>query len=427
MGIALVVAACADGDRPEPLSQIETIPAADTTTRTNLNIGNPSLTLADNDAVGPGETLTLVWSDEFNAAKLDPAVWFFETGDGSQYGPDLIGWGNGELQWYLPDNAQLSDGKLKITARRETANGYNYTSARINTRDRFAFRYGRIEASIKLPPGQGIWPAFWLLAQDSPYGRWAASGEIDIVEAVNLDASGGNQIFGTIHYGGEFPANQSSETRYRPSTDVTEEFNTYAVEWDPTEIRWYVNDTLYAVKNSWSSTAAPFPAPFDQNFYIIFNVAVGGRFPGPPSGATPLPVTMEVDWVRVYSGEADGGGGGGGAGIIPEAVVYATDPGITEDLAPPAIDNFGSGAVFDGAFTGDADYSPAFQVTSGTGYGPNVGFVAFNNYAAGFAAGYETFEFKVKVNAPGATNQFEVKFINGGDTSRTYDLATYAG
>jgi beta-glucanase (GH16 family) len=299
---AIVLAGCADSDRPTPLTQIETIPAADTETRTNFNINNPSLVLADNDAVAPGGAKTLVWSDEFNASRLDPNVWFFETGDGSQYGADLIGWGNDELQWYLPDNAQLSDGKLKITARRETAGGYNYTSARINTRDRFAFRYGRIEASIKLPPGQGIWPAFWLLAQDSPYGRWAASGEIDIVEAVNLDGTGGNQIFGTIHYGGEFPANLSSETRYRPSTDVTAEFHTYALEWDPTEIRWYVNDTLYAVQNSWSSTAAPFPAPFDHSFYIIFNVAVGGRFPGPPSGATQLPVTMEVDWVRVYSG-----------------------------------------------------------------------------------------------------------------------------
>ena len=286
LGVALLVAGCAEGDRPQALSEIATIPAADTVTRTNLNISNPMLVVADNDAVAPGERLTLVWSDEFNAAKLDPAVWFFESGDGSQYGPDLIGWGNDELQWYLPDNAQLSDGKLKITARRETANGYNYTSAR-----------------IKLPPGQGLWPAFWLLAQDSPYGRWAASGEIDIVEAVNLDGTGGNRIFGTIHYGGEFPANLRSETRYTPSTDVAGDFNTYALEWDATAIRWYVNDTLYAVQNSWSSTAAPFPAPFNQNFYIIFNVAVGGRFPGPPSGATQLPVTMEVDWVRVYSGE----------------------------------------------------------------------------------------------------------------------------
>jgi hypothetical protein len=116
-------------------------------------------------------------------------------------------------------------------------------------------------------------------------------------------------------------------------------------------------------------------------------------------------------------------------GITPEAVVFATDPGVTEDLAPPAIDNFGSGAVFDGAFAGDADYNPAFQVTSGEGYGAgvHVGFVAFNGYAAGFAAGYGTFEFKAKVNAPAAASAFEVKFINGGDTSVSYDLTSYAG
>ena len=145
-----------------------------------------------------------------------------------------------------------------------------------------------------------------------------------------------------------------------------------------------------------------------------------------PLGGQAGPFTMLLTDIG-FSGTA--GGGGGGAGITPEAVVYATDPGVTEDLAPPAIDNFGSGAVFDGAFAGDADYNPAFQVTSGEGYGAgtHVGFVAFNGYAAGFAAGYGTFEFKAKVNAPGLVDEFEVKFINGGDTSRTYDLATYAG
>ena len=421
----LALAACSGSDRPQPLSQIQTIPAADTETRTNFNIGNPSLVLADNDEVDTGEALTLVWSDEFNGSRLDPTVWFFETGDGSQYGADLTGWGNNELQWYLPDNAELRDGKLRITARRETANGYNFTSARINTRDRFAFRYGRIEASIKLPAGQGIWPAFWLLPQDSPYGRWAASGEIDIVEAVNLDGTGGNRIFGTIHYGGEFPANLSTEARYTPSTDVTEEFHTYALEWDATEMRWYVNDTLFAVQNSWSSTAAPFPAPFDQSFYILFNVAVGGNFPGAPSGATQLPVTMEVDWVRVYSGEPDAGGGAD-PGIIPDAVVFATDPSVPRDLAPPVIDNFGSGATFNGAYALDSSFSPVFSVTSGEGYGAgvHVGFVAFTGYAAGFAAGFETFNFKVK-DLP--TGTIEVKFIGGGDTSIVYDVTTYSG
>jgi beta-glucanase (GH16 family) len=268
-----------------------------------VNITNPTLTVADNFDVSPGDTLTLVWSDEFDATQLDPEVWFFESGDGSQYG--IPGWGNNELQWYLENSAELRDGMLVITARQESAGGKNYTSARINTRDRFAFRYGRIEARIRFPEGQGIWPAFWMLPQDDVYGTWAASGEIDIVEAVNLGGTGGNSVFGTIHYGGEFPANQSSSNNYLVPTSATTEFHTYALEWDSAvpEMRWYVDDVLFSTQNSWSSTGAPYPAPFNENFYILLNVAVGGNFPGAPNSSTVFPVEMEVDYVRVYSGE----------------------------------------------------------------------------------------------------------------------------
>ena len=120
----------------------------------NVNISNPTLTFADNSPLTPGGGMELVWSDEFDGDKLDPETWFFETGDGSQYG--IPGWGNNELQWYQPDNASVADGVLYLQARQENSNGKNYTSARINTRDRFAFRYGRIEARIRLPAGQGI-------------------------------------------------------------------------------------------------------------------------------------------------------------------------------------------------------------------------------------------------------------------------------
>ena len=269
----------------------------------NVSITNPTLTVADNFDVSPGDTLTLVWSDEFDAAQLDPEVWFFESGDGSQYG--IPGWGNNELQWYLEDSAELRDGMLVITARQESVGGKDYTSARINTRDRFAFRYGRIEARIRFPEGQGIWPAFWMLPQDDVYGTWAASGEIDIVEAVNLGGTGGNTVFGTIHYGGEFPANQSSTNNYLVPTNATTDFHTYALEWDSTvpEMRWYVDDVLFSTQNSWSTTGAPYPAPFDENFYILLNVAVGGNFPGAPNSSTVFPVEMEVDYVRVYTGE----------------------------------------------------------------------------------------------------------------------------
>lgn len=274
----------------------------------NVNIDNPTLAVADNVDVDHDvpASWTLIWNDEFDAARLDPEVWFFENGDGSQYG--IPGWGNNELQWYLEDSAELRDGLLVITAREESVGGKNYTSARINTRNRFAFRYGRVEARIRLPGGQGIWPAFWMLPQEDVYGTWAASGEIDIVEAVNLGAAGGNTIFGTIHYGGEFPDNtfSTNEGGYEVSGDLTAEFHTYALEWDSTvpQMRWYVDDTLYSVQNDWfTDDNEPFPAPFDQPFYILLNVAVGGNFPGPPNPATVFPVAMEVDYVRVYSGE----------------------------------------------------------------------------------------------------------------------------
>ena len=266
----------------------------------NVNISNPSLTIARNTAVTQGSSLNLVWSDEFDGAQLDPEVWFFESGDGSQYG--IPGWGNNELQWYLPDSAELNNGLLIITAREESQSGRDYTSARLNTRDRFALLYGRVEARIRLPGGKGLWPAFWLLPQDSVYGTWAASGEIDVMEAVNLGASGGNTVYGTIHYGGEFPNNLSTGNQYSVASDATMDFHDYALEWDETEMRWYVDDVLYATQNTWSTTSADFPAPFDQPFYVLFNVAVGGNFPGSPDSSTEFPSTMEVDYVRVYSG-----------------------------------------------------------------------------------------------------------------------------
>jgi beta-glucanase (GH16 family) len=419
--VVWLLSACADGDREQPLTRVETIdiPVADTTTTVNINIDNPTLNIPDTFQVSDGDLLTLVWNDEFNDAQLDPELWFFESGDGSQYG--IPGWGNNELQWYLPDNASLEDGKLKITAKRESVDDFGFTSARINTADRFAFKYGRIEASIKMPSGQGLWPAFWMFSQDSDYlcngdpCDWAAIGEIDIVEAVNLDGSGGNEIFSTIHYGGEFPANESAETRYTPSEDVTGQFNTYALEWDEFEIRWYFNGVLYAVQNNWFSTAAPYPAPFDQHFYILLNLAVGGNFPGSPDGSTPFPATMEVDWVRVYSGEepavepAD-------PGTIPEVVIYATDPNETVDLVfgedYTGFEPFGSGSSFNNNNTTDRDFSPAFGVTTGDGYGAQVGQFAIVGFAGGFATGYETLHFKAK----GLNNDLiRVKFLDAGE------------
>jgi beta-glucanase (GH16 family) len=300
LGLLVLLASCGGGGGSGGGSDVTPPPPPPPPPTGNVNISNPTLTVADNSPVSSGGALTLVWSEEFNGTRLDPQKWYFESGDGSQYG--IPGWGNNELQWYLPDSAAISNGALVITARRESSNGKSYTSARINTRDRFAFKYGRIEARMKLPKGQGLWPAFWLLPQDLAYGVWAASGEIDIAEAVNLGAAGGNNIFGVIHYGGSWPNNVSSGETYQVATDVTADFHTYALEWDVAELRWYVDGILFAVRNSWFSSAAPFPAPFDRRFYILLNVAVGGNLPGAPSTSTVFPATMEVDYVRVYSG-----------------------------------------------------------------------------------------------------------------------------
>jgi hypothetical protein len=298
------------------------------------------------------------------------------------------------------------------------------------TRDRVAFKYGRIEASIKLPSGQGLWPAFWMLPQDDTpeaipgagiYGDYAQSGEIDIVEAINLDANptpagrgGGNEIFSTIHFGGQAALGQnlSAETLYTPSFDVTEEFHTYAFEWDEFEMRWYADGTLYKVENSWSSAGGAYPAPFDQPFYMLFNLAVGGDFPGSPDGTTPSPATMEVDWVRVYSGEAppvvpaD-------PGIIPDVTLYDRDgdPDLVFGVDYADILTFGSGAALDGNDVSDADFSPAFSVTTGFGYDKWNAQLAYVGFAAGFATDYESLDFKAK----GLSGDLiRVKFLDGG-------------
>lgn len=251
----------------------------------------------------------LVWSDEFNGTSLDESRWSYQIGDGCDIG--LCGWGNNERQYYQADNVTVANGLMTIEAREERNKGSAYTSARIRSIFKGDFTYGRIEARMKLPGGQGIWPAFWMLPTDETYGGWAASGEIDIMEAINLGASGGNEVHGTLHYGGSWPDNVYSGAPYTPGTSVMDNFHTYAVEWEPGEIRWYVDGLLYQTQTDWYSTNGAYPAPFDQDFHILLNVAVGGEWPGDPDSTTVFPVTMQVDYVRVYQDPAISGDTGG--------------------------------------------------------------------------------------------------------------------
>ncbi len=243
---------------------------------------------------------TLVWSDEFTGTSVDPAKWEFMIGDGTAYGNP--GWGNNELQYYTarPENAVVSGGLLRIIARQENFGGKNYTSARMRSRNRAEFLYGRMEARIKLPSTPGIWPAFWMLPTDSPYGGWAASGEIDIMESVNF----ANTIYGSIHFGGAWPNNTHLTGTRSAGIDYSQDFHVYGIEWGPQSIRWYVNGITYYIVNSafWYTSAAPGDdnAPFDHPFHFLLNVAVGGNFPGNPTGSSTFPQEMVVDWVRVY-------------------------------------------------------------------------------------------------------------------------------
>jgi len=257
----------------------------------------------------------MVWNDEFEGDKLDLTKWSYQIGTGSSEG--LTGWGNDELEYYTDRsaNVDVKDGNLVITAIKEEEryNGSMFTSGRIRTftnegETLFATRFGRVEARMKLPEGEGLWPAFWLLPADkSIYGEWATSGEIDIMEARGRVP---DKVGGAIHFGQDWPNNvcKNEEYTFPEGTDITD-YHIYALEWEPGELRWYVDDECYYTMNNWfgkgENAAADYtyPAPFDVPFYILFNLAVGGTYDlgaNPYSKEVEYPAQMFVDFVRVY-------------------------------------------------------------------------------------------------------------------------------
>lgn len=288
------------------------------------------------DTIKPVSSWKLVWRDEFDGSSVDQRKWTFEI--------DCRGGGNQEQQCYTDraENAFVSSGTLKIVAK-PAADGapLPYTSARLNTRYQGDWKYGRIEVRAKMPAGQGAWPAIWMLPTDEVYGGWPKSGEIDIVEAVNLktrDAEGNieSRVHGTLHYGRDWPDNVYSGKEYRLPNEANpaDDFNTYTIEWQQGEIRWYINNYLYQTQQAsrlstnskgeliglshrgWfaeylnSATGKRETqynaAPFDQRFHLILNLAVGGNWPenvnnlGIDADAFASGQTLEVDWVRVY-------------------------------------------------------------------------------------------------------------------------------
>ncbi len=333
-----------------------------------LGLERPDTSRLPSDGANAGPTVpagwTLVWSDEFDGAGApDPRYWGHEV--------NCFGGGNNEQQCYTdrPVNSFVRDGALHIVAREERFNGpafqdedprypgpnitRNYTSARLRTRDKVDWKYGRIEVRAQLPGGPGMWPAIWMLPTDWVYGGWPSSGEIDVVEAVNLprgDYPGwGTVIHGTLHYGLDWPQWENHGFTHVMDVNPADGFHTYSIEWEPDEIRWYVDDVHYQTQRSegwynyiWQGQGKGFGvanprAPFDQRFHLLLNVAVGGDWPGPPDRNWDSDREMVVDYVRLYQCDEDRiqGSGGASCATVDPAVQVNTDrgsPGIQDYL-----------------------------------------------------------------------------------------------
>lgn len=224
---------------------------------------------------------TLVWSDEFDGTAVNTANWAYDLGGG--------GWGNNEQEYYQAANATVANGNLVITAKKQRVKANSYTSARLKTQGKHEFTYGRIEARIKLPLGQGLWPAFWMLGANINTVSWPGCGETDIMEHINTE----NTIYGTIHWDNNGHASYGGNTTTTPS-----DYHVYAVEWNATSIRWYVDSVQYLtadITNGINGTEE-----FQKPFFILLNLAVGGNWPGQTIDDSKLPASMYVDYVRVY-------------------------------------------------------------------------------------------------------------------------------
>lgn len=278
-----------------------------------VGIGEPSVA-----APAAPDRWKLAWGDEFDGKEIDKAKWAFDRGNFlvTGNGQGQPGWGNNELEFYTPrtENAFVADGMLHVKAIKESYKGCQYTSARLKTKGVFAKKYGRFEFRAKLPTGKGVWPAIWMLPEKETFGGWAASGEIDILEARGQEP---NKVLGTLHYGSRWPANAHTGKDFVfPDNGTIADFHVYGLEWDPGEIRWSVDGQVYQTQSFWwscsdadgpkgvepvnESELNAWPAPFDQPFYLIMNVAVGGKFLGNPDKTTVFPAEMLVDYVRVY-------------------------------------------------------------------------------------------------------------------------------
>ena len=234
--------------------------------------------------------MNLVWADEFNGTSLNAENWNYDVGDGC---PNC-GWGNNELQYYTAgENLYFQSGKMIIEARKENKNGKSYTSTRLTSMNKKSFKFGRIDFRAKIPSGQGIWPAFWMLGDNFPTAGWPACGEIDILEVLGQQPS---KIYSTIHF-------KSGNTSARvekslvTATSLADEFHVYSMIWEKDKIKTMVDEKTIAEFDP-SQVSATYP--FNEKFFFIMNIAVGGNWPGSPNATTYFPQFMMVDYIRVF-------------------------------------------------------------------------------------------------------------------------------
>jgi beta-glucanase (GH16 family) len=233
----------------------------------------------------------LVWSDEFSGANLDLNTWTQEIGNGSG------GWGNNELEYYTNSkkNCFLSNGNLIIEARKEAIGGFNYSSTRMTTQNKKSFKFGRIDIRAKLPVSKGMWPALWMLGSNISSVGWPACGEMDIMELVGTYPG---RVSATMHWKNSGGAHASKGNSFNiTSGDFSQQFHVYSMVWSQDLIKCFVDDQLYLTV---SATDVGATYPFNAEQFFIFNVAVGGDWPGPPDSTTPFPQRMFVDYVRVF-------------------------------------------------------------------------------------------------------------------------------
>lgn len=361
---------------------------------------------------------TLIWSDEFNGSSLNTSNWTYDIGDGC---PSLCGWGNNELEYYTnsTNNVRVGSGVLTIETRAENMGGRNFTSGKIHTNGKFSQTYGRFEASLRLPNGNGLWPAFWMLATAN---NWPTSGEIDIME---FRGDILNRASGTLHYGNPWPGNLNDGSDYFHSVnDLHTNFHTYAVEWEPGEIRWYFDNVRFKTEIQTPNSLNP-PSnnantwPWNTPFYFILNQAVGGWFTGvtDPANVTINKGTFEIDYVRVYD-------------MTPSIGSQTPYFGTPVDLpATIQAENFDRGC--DDAAYSDQEIANQggqyrqedvdIEACTDAGAGYDVGWINTNEwleYSVNVpAAGMFNFFFRVAAQTAGGRIRLEVDGVSAGTTN----------